>query len=776
MTAGLAFDRSRRGSCLILALIAAGTFQVVRQSSDIEFWGRVADTAATIVVFVTVLLTSWRARPGQARHHFVLALTLTALLTLPLILEFLRRRLTADGEAFETVLLVCLRNAALGTAALGTKRRIARLSYALSGFLTLFSVSIADSATVYLPAALYAVVGLWNLMGAYWERLEGHLAVENRRQAPVRIGVLGSVCGLLAITAALVAGVRRDLVALPGFMPSSGGQQGSDPYARQGIGDGDMLAAAKNEAMSFGPVDSEQFLESEMPSLYDMLDDRYGEPTVKPRNVRRAVALSGRSTTSPKQTPSQSKRSGREFAAVRRKTATGRARPRDSQSTALFYVLGRVPLHLMLETYDAFDGARWSHEASDLPCPPLTLNNSRGAPWVEFYRTPRDWVLSQERHAVKIVNLQSPRYPSPPNLAAAHIEQINRADLFGWTPDGVLCVEGQEFVPQFTVIHLVSDILGAAAIRTNGFPGNLETPGSPYLQLPRVVSVADAKQLAALWTSNCPRGWPQVEAVIARLRSDFVHDNDALAPVGCEDVVGHFLATKRGPDYLFASTAAVLVRSLGFPARLVCGFYADSNRYDRRAGQTTVAREDAHVWVEVCISGGNWIPVEPTPGYEPPRTVQTWREWACCVAVAAGDWLVNHWAFVTVLAVASLIVIWQRRLIADAAGCAVWRVSWLGSPRRVVLATLWLLERRARLAGCSRPRNWTPTAWYGRLLPPKEAENGELFLLIDWVLYAPQSSAMPLPVPAIRTACRNAVQSASLRTLRGARKRFTLST
>ena len=71
MTAGLAFDRGRRGSCLILALIAAGTFQVVRQSSDIEFWGRAADTAATITVFVAVLLTSFEraAWPSAARFR-----------------------------------------------------------------------------------------------------------------------------------------------------------------------------------------------------------------------------------------------------------------------------------------------------------------------------------------------------------------------------------------------------------------------------------------------------------------------------------------------------------------------------------------------------------------------------------------------------------------------------------------------------------------------------------------------------------------------------------
>ena len=238
-------------------------------------------------------------------------------------------------------------------------------------------------------------VGLWLLMGAYWDRVQGTFAVESRRQIPLRVGFLLAVCGILGVSAALVASTRQELWALPGFMPTSGGQHGSDPYARQGIGDGDMLAAAKDQAMTFGPVDSEQFLESAMPSLYDMLDDRYGEPAVKRRRARRAVALGGRRPLARPRNPSESKRSGREFAAARRKTRGQFSQPRSTDSKALVYVLGAVPVHLGLETYDAFDGTTWLHEADSPAKPPLAMNAASGKPWLEFPASPATWVLAQ---------------------------------------------------------------------------------------------------------------------------------------------------------------------------------------------------------------------------------------------------------------------------------------------------------------------------------------------------------------------------------------------
>jgi hypothetical protein len=766
MTVGRTTKPDRRASCLILAALAAGTFQVVRRASRERWWNVAIELSATAIAFAGLYWECRRDGLDRPRPRATLAIALAAFLTLPPVIETALRTLTGDGEAFELVLLAVMRNAALGTAVFSRRRGFGHASYLFSGFLTLFCIAIEDHLAAFVPASIYAVVGLWVLMAAYWERLQGHVAVECHRHTPVRAGVLVGVCVLMILSAALVAGVRSELVAMPGFMPTSGGQHQSDPYARQGVGDGDMLVAAKQNPMSFGPVESGTFLESQMPSLYDMLDDRYGEPLTKAQRVGRAVALSGKVSSDPNQKASDSKRSGREFSTVRRRTAQAKSRPHGTESDALFYLKGPVPLHLAMERYDAFDGATWFQEAEVKSLPSLSLDEADDNPWLEFTAVPKNWVVDAERHSVKIINLKSPRFPSPPLLSSLHIDRVNRLSFFKWTPDGVLEMHGRDWIPQFTAIDLVNVVIAADAVRHRP-PYLPRDQNALWTRLPDVSSVSEAKALGTEWTDGVPRGWPQIEAVVEHLRNEFTLDDDALAWPTCRDVVGHFFRERRGPDYLFVSAAGLILRSLGYPTRAVSGFYADPKRYDRRAGQTSVSGEDGHFWMEVEISSGVWYPIEPTPGYEPPRMARTYGEMASAFLTHVQKTLRAHWLVagfgVTLLFAAA----WRRRRLLDQVAGLVWRGRLLGGPRHAVLATMWLLEQRARLAGRGRPRDRTLAQWHGpriRALSANCAESeSRLIDLFDWVLYAPQQvSACPVPETEVHKVCRKAIRAASL--------------
>ena len=60
--------------------------------------------------------------------------------------------------------------------------------------------------------------------------------------------------------------------------------------------------------------------------------------------------------------------------------------------------------------------------------------------------------------------------------------------------------------------------------------------------------------------------------MVSNLRQHYAHDRLATAAPASIDVVADFLlGSRRGPDYLFASAAVVMIRSLGYPARLVSG-------------------------------------------------------------------------------------------------------------------------------------------------------------------------------------------------------------
>lgn len=74
----------------------------------------------------------------------------------------------------------------------------------------------------------------------------------------------------------------------------------------------------------------------------------------------------------------------------------------------------------------------------------------------------------------------------------------------------------------------------------------------------------------------------------------------------------YFLFTsRRGYCQDFATAMAVMLRTLGIPARLASGF--GLGNYDDRAHRFQVATTDAHVWVEAYFPGYGWIPFEPTP-------------------------------------------------------------------------------------------------------------------------------------------------------------------
>ena len=96
----------------------------------------------------------------------------------------------------------------------------------------------------------------------------------------------------VVLLAMLMFGVGRGAAttALRGCMPTSGGTQWQDEFASGGVNDGQALVAAENEASSFGPVETDLFMDSEQSSLYDIFNDQYDEP-VRKTKTDRAVSL-----------------------------------------------------------------------------------------------------------------------------------------------------------------------------------------------------------------------------------------------------------------------------------------------------------------------------------------------------------------------------------------------------------------------------------------------------------------------------------------------------
>ena len=105
------------------------------------------------------------------------------------------------------------------------------------------------------------------------------------------------------------------------------------------------------------------------------------------------------------------------------------------------------------------------------------------------------------------------------------------------------------------------------------------------------------------------------------------------------DPIAYFLFTRRrGHCEYFASSMAILLRTLGIPSRIITGFRgAQFNQFN---ANYIVRASDAHSWVEAYIPGAGWTSFDPTPaGDAAANTLWTryqlyldaahefWREW-----------------------------------------------------------------------------------------------------------------------------------------------------
>jgi len=89
------------------------------------------------------------------------------------------------------------------------------------------------------------------------------------------------------------------------------------------------------------------------------------------------------------------------------------------------------------------------------------------------------------------------------------------------------------------------------------------------------------------------------------------------------DVIVPFLQAKTGYCVHFATTMAVMARTLGIPSRVAVGFLPGkvSHPGGIAAGQSlyTVSSSDLHAWPELYFANVGWVRFEPTPsrGFEP---------------------------------------------------------------------------------------------------------------------------------------------------------------
>jgi hypothetical protein len=110
------------------------------------------------------------------------------------------------------------------------------------------------------------------------------------------------------------------------------------------------------------------------------------------------------------------------------------------------------------------------------------------------------------------------------------------------------------------------------------------------------------------------------------------------------DPLAYFLFDRRkGHCEYFASSMAVMLRTIGIPSRVITGF--QSGVYNPVSGWQLIRASDAHSWVEAYLPYRGWTTFDPTPPDPNPPALSLWTRlgfYTDAAEVFWQDWVLNY--------------------------------------------------------------------------------------------------------------------------------------
>ena len=203
------------------------------------------------------------------------------------------------------------------------------------------------------------------------------------------------------------------------------------------------------------------------------------------------------------------------------------------------------------------------------------------------------------------------------------------ADVPSLDPATVAGDPGGGFSPLFTAaIEGGESVPAVADVEFRELPD-----AERYLELPEDIDPRIEEQAAELserLTTPFERGlaiehwFRETGGFVYDLETEQGHSDDLLASWLFDDSSEN-AAYRRGYCEQFATSMAVMTRSIGIPTRVVLGFTPGS-----RIGsdEVVVLDENAHSWVELWIPALGWVSFDPTPRGDGANPATSYRELA----------------------------------------------------------------------------------------------------------------------------------------------------
>jgi transglutaminase-like putative cysteine protease len=257
--------------------------------------------------------------------------------------------------------------------------------------------------------------------------------------------------------------------------------------------------------------------------------------------------------------------------------------------------------------FDSYDGVSWSAPEDE----PVEFE-----PGDPFFYPVEFRSLGPRATVVQTFYVEEPQ----PNVifSATQPERVWHYDIVG--VDELGAIRAEETLTADSVYSVVSS-RGAATpdeLRdANIGPGEVPEDLNRYLQIPGELPER-VRDLALRITRNAPTAFDKVKAIESYLENNYRYEIDSPVPPPGRDAVDHFLFdTDVGFCEQFASATAMMLRSIGIPARVVAGYTpGERNPF---TGYYEIRNSDAHAWVEVWFPRYGWYEFDPTFGVPPAR-------------------------------------------------------------------------------------------------------------------------------------------------------------
>ncbi|WP_213815781.1 DUF3488 and transglutaminase-like domain-containing protein [Glaciihabitans sp. dw_435] len=285
----------------------------------------------------------------------------------------------------------------------------------------------------------------------------------------------------------------------------------------------------------------------------------------------------------------------------------GRDLRQSNPTTALRYTTSSDNgQYLRLTTLETFDGREWS-PVSTRRQPGNSVDAIAAPPGLGPTVT-----TTEVQTQVNVDNTVSQWLPVP--YPAKSIDGLQGS--WFWEPDGLSVrtstsnMRDQTYtVTSLEVTPTSTQLQGAA-----------DSSDSPLAQVPAGLDPIVA-QTAADITRDGATKYDKAELLQSWFRGGaFTYSEEAPVREGFDgsglDVIVPFLEAKTGYCVHFASTMAIMARTLGIPSRVAVGFLPGTGALVAGSDKEeyTVSSKDLHAWPELYFEGAGWVRFEPTPG------------------------------------------------------------------------------------------------------------------------------------------------------------------